>query len=272
MPENKIKLYVINLKSSKDRRKIMENQLNQLNIPFEIFDAVRGADLSEAEILRYYDKDYYLSRPDYFTPGAAGCTISHYTLYQKIMDEKVNTAIILEDDMEIHKDLPLFAEKLSGKIKDDEVVMLFYQSYSPIPLSEEQAQHINGKYQLYPVIATKGLRSTGGYIITHTAARRLVEKVLPYTGMADDWKGFYDKGALNGVRVAYPFLLNNTYESTTISPNTKGGFIIQKVIPFLDKNKIFPFHQLLRWRRKRNIEQTRICVFKNEAPKDFREN
>ncbi len=91
--------------------------------------------MSEDEILTYYDKEYYNSRPNYFTPGAVGSALSHYFIYKRIVDEKIEVALILEDDMALQADLPELLVKASNAIRNDEVIMLFYQSYfSYIPL------------------------------------------------------------------------------------------------------------------------------------------
>lgn len=272
MAGKNMKIFVINLKSSVERREVMGKQLNKLGLPFEIFDAVRGSALSEEEIMGYYDKDYYNTRPDYFTPGAVGCTLSHFFIYKKMVDEKIEVALVLEDDMVLDNNLPYLLEKLSGEIRNDEVIMLFYQSYFPINLSGSSTRPLTEKYNLYQVADTKGLRSTGGYIINYEAAKSLAEKLLPFSSFPDDWKSFYDRRMLNGVRVVYPFLLDNTYQATTISPSVKGGSLVKKVLPFVEKNKIFPFYQLLKWRRKINIARTRRCFIVNEFPVDFREN
>lgn len=272
MGRKSMKIFVINLKSSVERRKMMEKQLNKLGLPFEIFDAVMGSALSESEIMAYYDKDYYNARPDYFTPGAIGCTLSHFFIYRKMVEEKIETALILEDDMVLNKNLPGMLNKLSGEIRNDEVIMLFYQSYFAINLYASSATPLMDKYNLYQVSDTTGLRSTGGYIINYEAARSLAENLLPFSSFADDWKSFYDRKMLNGVRVVYPFLLDNTYRATTISPNIKGGIVVKKFVTFAERNKIFPFFQILKWRRKINIARTRQCFIINQSPVDFRKN
>ena len=267
-----MRIFVINMKTSVKRRKIMEEQLKNLGLDFEIFEAVRGDSLSEEEIMSYYDKEFYASRPGYFTAGMAGCTISHFLLYKKIVEEKIETCLILEDDMQVGKDLPVLIDRLAEEIKRDEVIMLFYQSYLPIKLSKSPTIALNHKFNLYQVTETIGLRSTGGYIIHYEAAKSMLEKLVPFRAFPDDWKSFFDRKILNGVRVVYPFLMENTYEPTTISPNIKGGMFVRKLLPFLEQKKIFPLYQLLKWRRKIKIAQTRQCVICNEQPVDLRKN
>lgn len=265
-----MKYFVINLKSSLQRRKIMGEQLNKLNIPFEIFEAVRGSDLAEEEIAGYYDGDYYNTRPDYFTPGLAGCTISHYLLYKKIVREKIDIAIILEDDMILHENFAATANKLSTIITNNEAILFFYQSYINIPLAASTVLPITNNFNLYQLVSTVGIRSTGGYMITYETAKSLAEKLPPFSSYPDDWKSFYDRKILNGIRVVYPFVMSNSYEPTTISPYLKGGFLFRKTLYLLERHKIFPIYNFLKWRRKQYTTKTRQCIITNEIPTDLR--
>lgn len=270
MPEKKIKIFVVNLKSSTERRKAMEQQLQKYQLPFEIFDAVKGTALAEKEILQYFDKEYYDSRPFYYTAGMIGCTLSHYFLYQKIVKEKVDIALILEDDMALGKELPQVLDKLATSLRCDEVILLFYQSYFKINLAASSAEPLQDSYKLYQVADIKGLRSTGGYIISHNAAKSFVEQLLPVTTFPDEWKLFYDRKILNGIRIVYPPLLQNTCQPTTISPNMKGGSFLKIILAFIEKHRIFPVYQLLKWRRRLNIMNTQKCVIKEIKVTDFR--
>ncbi|MDB5198177.1 MAG: hypothetical protein JWO92_140 [Chitinophagaceae bacterium] len=267
-----MKYFVINLKSSLQRRKIMEDQLNKLNIPFEIFEAVKGMDLSEKEMAGYYEENYFRNRPGYFTPGAAGCAISHYLLYKKIVDEKIDVAIILEDDMILDKNFAEIADKVSAQIRNDEVILFFYQSYYKIPLAGSTVLPINKNFNLYQVVSAVALRSTGGYMIKYETAKSLLENLKPFSSFPDDWKSFYDRKIINGVRIVYPYVMTNSYEPTTISPYLKGGSLFRKTITFLEKHRIFPVYNFLKWRRKKYISRTRQCIITNEIPTDLRKN
>ncbi|MEO7045159.1 MAG: glycosyltransferase family 25 protein [Ferruginibacter sp.] len=266
-----MKIFVINLKSSVRRRKIMEKQLSMLDFPYEIFDAVKGSDVSEEEIKHYYDMDYYNNRPGYFTAGAVGCTLSHYFIYKKIVEEKIDVAIILEDDMILKKNFTNAIKKIADEIKDKEAILLFYQSYHKIKLANVSSIPLTEKFKLYQVVSIGSLRSTGGYIINNKTAQSMAEGLVPFSTFPDDWKSFYDRGFLNGVRVVFPFILDNSYEQTTISPLLKEG-LLKKTISFTEKNKIFPFYNILKWRRKLNFIKTRECFITNGTVIDHRGN
>ncbi|MEO8822845.1 MAG: glycosyltransferase family 25 protein, partial [Ginsengibacter sp.] len=246
--------------------------LTKLALPFEIFEAVQGDTLSEKETLSWYDKDFFENRPSYHTSGMVGCTLTHYLVYKRIVEEKIPQALILEDDMILSKSLPSLLNEISNKIRNDEVIMLFYQSYFPInfyKLSEEPA---DGKFNLYQVNNLKGLRSTAAYVITYEAAKSMMNGYLPISFFPDDWKKFYERKLLNGVRIIYPFVLTNAYEPTTVSPNLKGGKFAKSFLSLVEKFKIFPIYHVLKNRRRINTAKSRQCFLVNEPPVDFREN
>ncbi|MGN6267673.1 MAG: glycosyltransferase family 25 protein [Ginsengibacter sp.] len=266
-----MKIFVINMKSSVRRRKIMERQLNRLGLPFEIFEAVQGDALTEQETLSWYEKDFYNNRPSYHTNGMVGCTLTHYLIYKKITEQKIARALILEDDMILGKTFPSLLNEISKKIRNDEVIMLFYQSYFPINLCKSSQQNVQGEFSLYQVNNLKGLRSTAAYIITYEAAKSMMDGYLPISFFPDDWKKFFDKKLLNGVRLIYPFIVTNAYEPTTISPNLKGGKLMKYFLSMVEKLKIFPIYQALKYRRKMNTKKSRQCFLINEPSVDFRE-
>src|ERR1700733_3870711 len=112
-----MKIFVINLKSSVRRRKLMKQRLDKLGLAFEFFEATQGSAMSKQEIAQYFDIDYYNNPPFHFTPGIAGCIMSHYFLYKKIVEENIESALILEDDMLLNKKLPELLPILAREIR-----------------------------------------------------------------------------------------------------------------------------------------------------------
>ncbi|MCI5059977.1 MAG: glycosyltransferase family 25 protein [Alphaproteobacteria bacterium] len=94
-----IPVYVISLKGSDDRRARIEREFEAIGLEFEFFDAVdgRGFDVPNhpeydaARRRRYFGKD--------LTGGELGCTLSHKHLYQKMVDEGIERALLFEDDV-----------------------------------------------------------------------------------------------------------------------------------------------------------------------------
>jgi glycosyl transferase family 25 len=91
------KIFVINLDASIFRMGECQNQL--CDYDFERISAVDGSQLEHNELTQFYDVD--LNRQQYhslLTLGEIGCYLSHRKVWQKIVDEQLDFALVLEDD------------------------------------------------------------------------------------------------------------------------------------------------------------------------------
>ena len=93
-----MKIFIINLKRDSDKREKMKQKLDKLNINYEFFDAIDGTNTEHGGIYTGW-VDSYHNR--YITKGEVGCSLSHYYIWENIINENIETAIILEDDVEV---------------------------------------------------------------------------------------------------------------------------------------------------------------------------
>ena len=103
------KIYIISLEANNPEAqgKIIE-KIDALQLPYVVaWEIVQGFDGRSGEILPGYStyKGWNLGDATWndwwkrdVTPGEIGCAISHRLLWQKMLDESVETALILEDD------------------------------------------------------------------------------------------------------------------------------------------------------------------------------
>jgi len=266
-----MKIYVINLPRSEKRRESIESHMKKLGLDYEFFSAVDGKALPEEELKSYYDEEFYNNRPPYYSPGVAGCTLSHFELYKKIAREKVDKALIIEDDAIFSDDFPDILPDLTSQIKDDEFIMLYYQAHRPMKISFSSAlPGLNKKYNLYQVNELSGLGSTVCYLISFNSAKKLAEGLFPISTAADNWLTFFKRGFINGVRVVYPFIMTHALEPTTINSALSEKNPLKKIQNFLEEKKVFPVYQILRKRRERCQAGRRNFQVVNEKPKDIR--
>jgi glycosyl transferase family 25 len=254
-----MRTFLINLKSAVDRKKRMTAQLNSLGISFEMFEAVYGKELPIETAAKYYDMDFYHKRQKSYTAGSVGCALSHFFIYEKIVKEKIPVAFLLEDDMELTEDLPQVLDAIENKIRKDEIIMIYYQSFTELELIQPEAEILYTQYQLFPLVNLKGLTCTGAYCITYDVAKRFIDKLPPLTTFADDWLKFYDKNCFDLMRVVYPFAINNAYLPSDITPYQGKYKIVSDLLNFFNQKKVFPFYQVLKWKRKISYAKTRIC-------------
>lgn len=112
------KVFVINLDDRPDKFENAKSQLDAQNIQCERISAIRGNLLDQVTIDTNYDaqanKKHYLRT---MSVGEIGCYMSHRKAWQKIIDENLDYAIILEDDCkpepELHR-LPALLENLKN--------------------------------------------------------------------------------------------------------------------------------------------------------------
>ena len=95
----KFEAFLINMKGNPERLAYMSRQLNNLGIPFAIQEGTDGK--------TYNFKNEYneaLSKKlngSVLSPGERGCALSHRRILEKILEEHVDYALILEDDIEL---------------------------------------------------------------------------------------------------------------------------------------------------------------------------
>lgn len=105
-----MKIYIINLASSIERKEFQKKQLAKLNlIDYEFFNAISSDDIDN----KTYKKHYYdWQRP--LRKAEFACYFSHKTLWQKIIKNN-QPALILEDDALLSKCVPELLRNLSNK-------------------------------------------------------------------------------------------------------------------------------------------------------------
>ena len=93
-----IPLFVISLKKDTSKRKHIEKEFSNHNLKFTFFDGVDGKTLTEYPInLNWYEPWYH----NHTTMGEVGCTLSHIGVWEKMITENIEKALIFEDDIVI---------------------------------------------------------------------------------------------------------------------------------------------------------------------------
>ncbi|SEK68753.1 glycosyl transferase, family 25 [Colwellia chukchiensis] len=109
---NACPVYVVNLDAAPARMSTMAAQLNTLGIAYQRITAVNGLDLSAQEIASSYSKTLNRQHFRYnLSLGEIGCYMSHRKIWQLMLDEGIEFAVVLEDDLVIKdKFRQLFAQ------------------------------------------------------------------------------------------------------------------------------------------------------------------
>lgn len=100
----RIKIFVIHVSTQHERRLHIERQLARCGLPFECEFIDKGdmKDLTDDVLDRYY-----INRPDcqmHVVAPATSCSYKHLLACHAIVDEKLDGALVLEDDIFLHSD------------------------------------------------------------------------------------------------------------------------------------------------------------------------
>lgn len=203
-----LKTYVINLEKSTVRRQHMADQLAPY--PFldvEFLKAIDGRLLTEEERCARFD--YARSKKLYgrtLNAGEVGCALSHRKVYQTLLDENRDYALVLEDDISIKRDLNTLDLASVDRIlrtKRPRVLML------------------SGDYCFYrkrPFIRIYSAVGAYAYLINRAAARLILEKTHPCC-VADEWLYYKRKGLQ--LYAAYPYMIDANINMDLLSSDVK---------------------------------------------------
>ena len=172
-----IPIYVIALKTSRDRRKVMTARLKQMEFTF--IDAVHGASLADDLANDHLDpsRQYHVATP--LSRGALGGALSHMQAWQKIADGTAPMGLVLEDDADLHDDMAAVLarlEKLEGKI--DIVNLHFRGGRALIDVAQLSAEHRLTSCRYNSIGAES-------YVLSKSAAKHLLAMARPITYEVD---------------------------------------------------------------------------------------
>ena len=124
-PPLPIPIFVINLQRQVERRRHMTALLDRLGLVAEFVTAVDGRALTPAERAAY---DPARARRVYgveMRDGEIACCHSHSRIYARMVRDRIETALILEDDVTIDARLPgVVGELLASPFRDWSVIRL----------------------------------------------------------------------------------------------------------------------------------------------------
>nr|XP_012148279.1 PREDICTED: glycosyltransferase 25 family member isoform X2 [Megachile rotundata] len=198
-------IYMINLLRRPERRERMYKLFKELGIKVETIDAVDGRTLNESVLNTLGVKmmpeyaDPYHHRP--MTMGEIGCFLSHYIIWNEVIENNLKSVIVLEDDVRFE---PFFRQKVNYILTE---LNNFQLEWDLIYLGrkrlvENEESWIDGSKYLVNAAYSYW---TLGYILSARGAKKLVEatplkKLVPVDEyipiLADvhprnDWKAHY---------------------------------------------------------------------------------
>lgn len=163
-----MRVHVINLERSRDRRAFMQGQLRDLGIDYQFFAAVDASKGQLESVTRYDERAAlrWLGHP--LQPAEIGCFASHYLLWEQCA-RSGEPLVVVEDDVVLE---PAFVHALAlaaQRIEQRRFIRLCGLARRRTRLMEE----LPGGYRLVRYL--KGPRGTQCYAISPDGARALLD-------------------------------------------------------------------------------------------------
>ena len=177
-------LFLVSLERHSDRRTVMEERLRALGLEYRIEKAVDGMSLSDKEIAEAYDENAakrILRRPLF--KGEVGLSLTSKAIYQKMIAEDMEDAVIIEDDVELSEDFPEVLANRHRLPADWSIVQLVpYHTKYPAGIAFSRCAkdvHLHGIHHAQQYLGAS--YGSQAYLIRRTYAEELLPQLSPVT-------------------------------------------------------------------------------------------
>lgn len=165
---------------SVQRWKEISSQLDKLGLPYERVEGRNAADFSKETLSIYFsEKNNRRNFPRPLTLGEIGCYVSHIKCWQKIAQEGLDFAVVLEDDVVLSNKLPAALQFLEEKIFKWNFIRLQIEEKTRILYKKRDYRD----FSLHEYIRTSGCM--WGYALNLKTAKILLKNLIPF-GMPVD--------------------------------------------------------------------------------------
>jgi len=211
-----IPIFVISLPQATQKQELIKRHMQRLGIPFEFVSGVDGRLLSEDELQKVFDKEksynyfkWYRNRTGSagveLSRGEIGCTLAHRKVYQKIVVENIERAVVLEDDVLVTEDFLPIIEKVIANIEQnsieknliiklDDTLSSSYGGFGKLGIKLKNVLNrslrpikIKIDKELAIVKTSMNFGGAQGYIIDNAAAKTMLNVNNPVFIISDEW-------------------------------------------------------------------------------------
>jgi glycosyl transferase, family 25 len=110
--QQNFQVFVISLERATERREYMSNLITQLGLNATIISAVDGKNLRPEQRARYNSERARRIYGCEMNDNEIACYLSHLSIYSKMLEQRIDTALILEDDISCVADLKPIVEQV----------------------------------------------------------------------------------------------------------------------------------------------------------------
>lgn len=190
---NMLHIFIVSLRQDVEKRAAISKTLNNFNLNFTFIDAIYGRELPSKDIEQYKLRRAGLAanRGYPLTPGEIGCTLSHLSIYQEIIDKQLSWACILEDDAILDKRFKVFIDKFdASNMNPENLYILGGQNGLQENKIIKSIKHtkIIGNQTFHKTIKSEDIiYRTCCYLMSQSMAKDFISSAKENFILADDW-------------------------------------------------------------------------------------
>jgi glycosyl transferase, family 25 len=212
-----IPVFVISLPRSIRRRELVAQNLERLRVSFKVIEAIDGKLLTPEQGSLYSPSLAKSEFGRFLTSGEIGCALSHIGIYEGMVAEGIDVALILEDDIILSESAPTVIKDLLSSDFEWDLVNLI--SDSP----ERLVGRISNDSEFFQTSFDFGANRTGAYVLSLAGAKKLLTRAYPVRLPADalTGSGFCPSLRLSGLQPSLGALLPvpSTFQKGAYQPN-----------------------------------------------------
>lgn len=224
------------------------SKLRQQGVDAELFNAVRGKDLSFIQIRKYCNWFWSLVGPK----SAIGCAVSHYKLWEKLVNELQNEndmALIFEDDVIINQH---FSKQLNKYLQNvpKNFDLLYLGCFGCINNNEFinnqlsfSGMDIPDTHKINTFIKKPSVvLATHAYIITRKGARKMIQLLKQKINNHIDWciQYLHSQNKIQVYAITKDHIVQTSPENVSENSTNIHPFIVYKLFRNIDVEKHLP--------------------------------
>lgn len=239
-----MQIFVINLNSSTDRLEAVDTQLKSLGVTYTRIEAVNGKALSQEEKRKAVNNfRWWCAVGRKPTDGEIGCALSHASIYQRMIEDKIPFACVMEDDVVLDKRFPYILAELEKQLQSQKSCVWLLSNHSD---SKGQIGDRHTGFSTPEGNNSFCIKKTSGdfcaecYVVTNMAAHRIFKVNTPMITPCDWW------GRWKRIKI-----INLFHVFPTVASQNKDGYnsmTVPGLISPVNQMHIMPFivHKLKR--------------------------
>ncbi|EKT54170.1 glycosyltransferase family 25 protein [Providencia burhodogranariea] len=189
-----VPIFIVSLKKDIERRNNITNALSAQNLSWTVIDAIEGKNL-QPDYLESLNYQY----SGLVSANEVACSLSHQSIYKKIINSDTEWALILEDDAIIDEQLSGLIEQLESEktslLRKKNIYLLGGQegliSRNRISLSLINTININNIIFRKVTYTPNKISRACCYLIHRDECKKLIDLFDEYFYVADAWGLFH---------------------------------------------------------------------------------